>query len=205
MVVNKNNAVGAGKITGRVLTKNDIKGLISDIDTGIIVGDVVIYNGRVCCVEGDGSEDFDFFAFLREHSVDEENWNSLNTRILVSSGGGDVVDDSESETTFLDGLTGGIGRELIISNKGYTKKFNQNSVNIGRSIDGNDFVVDTLSVSRYHCKIYLDSDGFFYLKDLGSSNGTVVEGRRLGRSDSIRLDGNVDVVLGNERINIRVV
>lgn len=45
---------------------------------------------------------------------------------------------------------------------------------IGRLAD-NEVVLDNLAVSRYHAKI-VDEDGKFYLVDLGSSNGTVVNG-----------------------------
>jgi transcriptional regulator with GAF, ATPase, and Fis domain len=46
------------------------------------------------------------------------------------------------------------------------------------SQEGNDLVVEDPTVSRFHCEIVLDSAGS-HVRDLGSSNGTVVDGVRI--------------------------
>src|SRR4051812_11596805 len=59
-----------------------------------------------------------------------------------------------------------------------------------------DLVVDRPTVSRRHCLLVRDADGFS-LEDLGSSNGTYVNGQRIatrvrvGRGDAITLGANV--------------
>ena len=53
-------------------------------------------------------------------------------------------------------------------------------VAVGRAID-NHFVLDDPSLSRRHCRMRNTGDGGLYLEDLGSSNGTWVNGRRIER------------------------
>ena len=52
------------------------------------------------------------------------------------------------------------------------------TLTIGRS-SGNDVVIQDDFVSGSHCSITLDDEGNFYLQDLGSSNGTYVNGKRV--------------------------
>jgi len=46
------------------------------------------------------------------------------------------------------------------------------------SQEGNDLVLDSKAVSRFHCEIFLDAKGA-QVRDLGSMNGTVVDGVRV--------------------------
>jgi len=64
---------------------------------------------------------------------------------------------------------------LYVNQKGENKvaHFLRN-ISIGRS-DKNDILLNSEYVSRYHAKIYQDIDELYYLVDLGSSNGTIVE------------------------------
>ena len=50
---------------------------------------------------------------------------------------------------------------------------------IGR-IDGNDMIMPDFAISKKHAVISRD-DGAYYLKDLGSTNGTLVNGTRLNK------------------------
>lgn len=52
------------------------------------------------------------------------------------------------------------------------------TLNIGRAVS-NDVVIQDSFVSGNHCSITLDEKGNFYLQDLGSSNGTYVNGKRV--------------------------
>ncbi len=52
------------------------------------------------------------------------------------------------------------------------------NVRIGRAPD-NDLVVDDLIVSRYHAELHGTPDGGYEITDLGSHNGTYVNGRRV--------------------------
>ena len=50
---------------------------------------------------------------------------------------------------------------------------------IGR-VDGNDMIMPDFAISKKHATINMDSNSF-YLKDLGSTNGTFVNGTRLDK------------------------
>jgi pSer/pThr/pTyr-binding forkhead associated (FHA) protein len=52
------------------------------------------------------------------------------------------------------------------------------SLRIGRAPD-NDLVVDDLIASRYHAELRRTTDGQYEIVDLGSHNGTYVNGRRI--------------------------
>jgi pSer/pThr/pTyr-binding forkhead associated (FHA) protein len=49
---------------------------------------------------------------------------------------------------------------------------------VGRAT-GADFIVDTALVSRVHCRLTLLPDGTLEVRDLGSTNGTFVNGKRV--------------------------
>ena len=69
-----------------------------------------------------------------------------------------------------------------------------NSVYIGADPDGCDYVVDQSTVSRRHCRLLYDQGGGSWrVEDLGSSNGTLVHGRRLGLGESTEI-GFGDVI-----------
>lgn len=64
-------------------------------------------------------------------------------------------------------------------------------IRIGKA-DDNDFVVPDTHVSRYHACLVREDDGTLLLEDLGSTNGTFVNGRqiikkRVTPTDTIRL------------------
>src|SRR5688572_12970264 len=55
-----------------------------------------------------------------------------------------------------------------------------------------DFVVDVALVSRLHCRLHLDERDHLEVEDLGSTNGTWVNGRKikrapLGAGDKIKI------------------
>ena len=62
-----------------------------------------------------------------------------------------------------------------------------------------DFVVDAALVSRVHCRLTLDGAGTLEIEDLGSTNGTFVNGRKVGKttlSDGDKLTiGRVEFVV----------
>ena len=52
---------------------------------------------------------------------------------------------------------------------------------IGRTT-GADFIVDAALVSRLHCRLRVELDGQLAVEDLGSTNGTMVNGKRIDRA-----------------------
>jgi len=57
------------------------------------------------------------------------------------------------------------------------KKFDQESISIGRDAE-NDIQINNLAVSRFHAKIHKESEKYI-IKDLGSANGTFVNGNKI--------------------------
>ena len=76
------------------------------------------------------------------------------------------------------------------------------AVSIGRSPRvGNDLVIESDGqLSKRHARIEMDADGRFTLYDLGSTNGTKVNGRRV---DNRSLHDNDEITLGATRITFQ--
>ena len=85
-------------------------------------------------------------------------------------------------------LTGGSGPSKWIELKKKTV--------IGKRED-TDVVLTEGGISRNHCEIYADRDGY-YVKDLGSTNGTYVNGNKI--QGSIRLKEGSVITLGPYRL-----
>lgn len=63
---------------------------------------------------------------------------------------------------------------------------------LGRAV-GADFIVDAALVSRVHCRLTALADGTLELRDLGSTNGTYVNGQRI---ESARLESGDTMRVG---------
>jgi hypothetical protein len=68
---------------------------------------------------------------------------------------------------------------------------------IGRA-EGNDYRIPDSSISAVHCEVVLDGTGKMFVRDLNSSNGTFIEGRRVELGvmvggESLRL-GDVEMI-----------
>jgi len=67
---------------------------------------------------------------------------------------------------------------------------------IGRTPD-NDLQIDSKFISRHHCQLVTGSDGITVIEDLNSTNGILVQGKRV-RRHSLR-DGDL-VTIGQHEI-----
>lgn len=75
------------------------------------------------------------------------------------------------------------------------KKSNMRIINIGREM-GNDIVIsDDSFVGRHHLQIIKDDAGVFFARDLNSTNGTFVNGKRI--TGEIQIDENDIIRIGN--------
>jgi hypothetical protein len=76
--------------------------------------------------------------------------------------------------------------------------FGQRGVRIGRSPD-NDLVIDNTAVSHHHARAFVGTEGHWLLEDIGSLNGTFVNGQRIKR---VTLRPGDTVAIGKHRILI---
>lgn len=84
------------------------------------------------------------------------------------------------------------GREYLISKLPFT---------IGSGLS-NDLSIAEPTVSRHHCEIRSDGQGGLEIHDLGSTNGTSIEGVKV---TSARLSPNTEVQLGHTRMIVPLV
>lgn len=70
----------------------------------------------------------------------------------------------------------------------------KSTVTIGRA-SGNDVVIPHDSVSRNHCTVQLNK-GVFTITDLGSSNGTFIDGERIKVNKPTNFLSSAQIVLG---------
>lgn len=72
---------------------------------------------------------------------------------------------------------------------------------IGRTKGENDIVLEDAKISRkHHCKCVLHSDGSITIKDLGSTNGVFVDGKRI--SDEITLTDKSNIKIGGVEVTL---
>ena len=72
------------------------------------------------------------------------------------------------------------------------------NVSVGRS-SGNTVMLDNSSISRYHFSITYEN-GEVYVADMGSANGTFVDGVKLEEEGQRLLGGGEEILIGNLRI-----
>ncbi|MFI9624016.1 FHA domain-containing protein [Streptomyces sp. NPDC052042] len=72
---------------------------------------------------------------------------------------------------------------------------------IGRALE-NDLVVSDLQVSRHHAEFHATPDGRFEIRDLGSHNGTYVNGQPLPKSGSAFIGPNDIVGVGHSTFRL---
>lgn len=81
---------------------------------------------------------------------------------------------------------------------GKTFELTRNELTIGRDIK-NEIVINDAEVSRRHCRLFLQGDGYT-IEDLGSTNGTFVDEQRvtgqraLHSGETLRVGDNVTLV-----------
>jgi two-component system, cell cycle response regulator len=102
---------------------------------------------------------------------------------LLSASGSGIAQASTSQyPTYLIVLSGGIPGAMLRLSAGGSR--------LGRSAD-NTIQLPDASISRYHAFLGADDEGQVRLTDLGSTNGTFLNGRRLPENTPVRVqDGD---------------
>lgn len=98
------------------------------------------------------------------------------------------------ETEFNEEENFRVGGFLVLPN-GLKVPVDNQAVTIGR-MPGSTIVIDDPKVSRQHAQIHVDRDQVL-LSDLGSTNGTFVNGMRVTRTE---LMGQDEILIGSSRI-----
>ena len=75
---------------------------------------------------------------------------------------------------------------------------NKDEITLGSSREGNDSVINSPVISRFHAKIIREGSAV-YLQDLNSTNGTTVNGKLLGYRDKVQLNPNDEIMFADER------
>jgi len=108
-------------------------------------------------------------------------------------GGGDTTQGGDAPDP------SGLRRAIFPLIKKPFSKYAANVYAIGRT-NANDMVMADHTVSREHAIIRIDR-GRYFVTDLGSTNGTVVNGRRLEREEELNIIGGDEISFG--RYNYR--
>ncbi len=93
-----------------------------------------------------------------------------------------------------------LARLTMQGTNGRSYRFHQVVTTIGRT-NGNDLIIVGRSVSRKHARLWFDN-GRWFLEDLGSSNGTLVNGMRLAQPKLLN-DGDV-INFGDEVVTFNI-
>jgi hypothetical protein len=92
----------------------------------------------------------------------------------------------------------GLARQsLLLRHGAHVQEYEKSRVIIGRARDA-DFRLDDPNVSRQHALVYWE-DGRLFLRDLGSTNGTLVNGRPV--TSASLADGDV-ITVGGAQISV---
>ncbi|MDD3117231.1 MAG: FHA domain-containing protein [Victivallaceae bacterium] len=83
------------------------------------------------------------------------------------------------------------------SDAGQSLELDKESFKIGRELD-NDIVLETSGLSRYHALLQCTAKGTWLISDLGSTNGSKVNGERIDRPHQLE-EGDV-ISLGDQNI-----
>lgn len=110
----------------------------------------------------------------------------------------------DEETRFFDPDEGGEKIALEWNENGEEKRecIDKKSVILGKKYDEVDVCVSDPTVSRKHARLTVRS-GDIFVQDLGSTNGTFVNGMKIDPGEDIKLCNNKDFLLG--KVAVRVV
>lgn len=112
----------------------------------------------------------------------------------------DKIDDkAEPMTQFLAGAGSSINEHKIL--RGRQPGLSDIDIAyypfvIGRQDRISDYIIDREGVSRMHCRIDME-DGAYYIRDLNSRNGTLVNGIALTNDEKIRLNEGDEVQIAD--------
>ena len=105
------------------------------------------------------------------------------------------LDEDEVEENKTCNLAGEL--KYIGHNKKGNIIINKDEFRLGSSEEGNDSVIDSPVISRFHAKIIREGKSY-YIEDLNSTNGTSVNGKLLGYKDKVLLNPQDTISFADE-------
>lgn len=90
------------------------------------------------------------------------------------------------------------------ANQSFEATFDRFPVRIGRN-QLNDLSIDRPYVSQFHAAIEVRADSQLFVKDLGSTNGTLFKGQRLVRDQPVEITATPEITIGPVLIRLGVV
>lgn len=138
----------------------------------------------------------------RNHLSDTGGWGTWGN----VTGGTTVLGEEKNAngTTVLNGGDFAAARPYLIRVR-YQQKIiiDRENFRIGANPD-NDYVVrDNSAVSGKHAEFF-SKDGRYFIKDLHSTNGTIVDGRNIGRGGEMEIYPGTDIRLANEDFTFNI-
>ena len=127
------------------------------------------------------------FALIRRNKSETSNAVGRDVESNFNESGIDLIIRGA-------GLSLKIPEELLARERGAT---------VGRSAADCDFVLDAPSVSRSHMKLIL-KDGLLFAEDLGSANGTMINGKQLAPGQLSALHDKDDLELAESHFSIEI-
>ena len=121
----------------------------------------------------------------------------VDTELSHDVPGSPRAKDAEPGPTRLSSSYG----ELIPLAGGEPIRLTKDHLHIGRMVEC-DVKINAGNVSGVHCDLML-ADGFWYARDLHSSNGTKVNGKRLALDESKRLEPGDILAVAKHEFQIR--
>lgn len=109
--------------------------------------------------------------------------------------------DEEGKTSFLSDMFPTINPVLKDLSTGEEIPLSTNPFTVGK-LKSCDLCVDSKVVSRRHAEFRQDSDRL-YIKDLGSTNGTLVDGFKLPPDTELEVKSGQEIVFANKKYKIR--
>ncbi len=119
-------------------------------------------------------------------------------------GGDEETTFFEDEKTMFFDTEKSRDHTLVWKENGEEKKevLKGSTVTLGKKFDEVDICITDPTVSRKHARMVIKG-GDIFLQDMGSTNGTYIDGERIEPGKDIKLPGNRDFLLG--RVQVRVV
>lgn len=168
-------------------------------------------------VTGEGESTFDLYRWLNDRYIGETSINCVNANILfpksLSAGmylynppSDDYFeDDVDGSTTYMDEedlqeLTGAKVPCLLHKKTNTKLEIPTNGLRVGRSKNSDYVIQGNSNVSRLHCNLYRVGDDVF-VRDLGSANGTFVDGLVV-RKEDVKININGILMVADEEFTV---